>query len=82
MKVSLTKGLDEQQVLDLKGSFTAALQFRKAVIRHIERKINERRKKSSNEDFILEGDFAQRMAWDMGYERAQRDHMELMKGDK
>ena len=78
MKVSLSKGLDEQGQLDLKGSFTASLLFRQAVIRNIRDKINSTRKESNKMKFILEGDFGQKMAYTMGYEKAQEDFIALM----
>ena len=82
MKQSLFKGLDEQGKMDLKGSFLSALLFRKAIIRTLKIKINEQRKKNSSEKFILEGDFAQKMAWNMGYEKAQEEFIAFMKCDE
>ena len=78
MKVSLLKGLDKQGKTDLAVSFKQALVYRRALIRNLTHKINEQRNKSSSEKFILEGDFAVKMAWAMGYEKAQRESIALM----
>lgn len=79
MKVSLFKGLDEQGTMDLKGSFLSALLFRKAIVKVLTNKINDQRIKSRKEKFILEGNYAQKMAWAMGYEQAQEEFIAFMK---
>ena len=38
--------------------------------------------KNNSEKFILEGDYAQKMAWAMGYERAQQEFITLMEGNE
>lgn len=81
MKVSLCKGLDKQGEIDVKVSFKQGLVFRKALVRNLLHKISEQRKKTRSEKFILEGDFAIRMAWNMGYEKAQEEFIALMQSD-
>lgn len=78
MKVSLLKGLDAQGKTDVKVSFKQALVYRKALVRNLWHKISEQRNKSSGEKFLLEGDFAVKMAWAMGYEKAQREFISLL----
>lgn len=79
MKLSLTKGLDEEGASDVKAAFVAGLVFRKAAIRVVEAKIEAKRKKLCSEGIHNEqGDFGLKAADNMGYERAQREFIELL----
>lgn len=76
--LSQLDGLDKGEEEDLKGSFLQALIFRMSIIKVLRNKISNKRKKSNSENFISEGDFAVKMAWTMGYEKAQEEFITLM----
>ena len=79
MKVSLTKGLDKEAAQDVRATFLSSLPFRKACIKNINSKIEAKRKRICSEGIHNEqGDFALKAADNMGYERAQREFIELL----
>ena len=78
MKASLTKGLDKEDAERVKASFLQGLWFRKALVKNLRNKIEAWRKTSRSQTFILEGDFAQRVAWGMGYETAYEELIALL----
>lgn len=78
MKLSLLQNLDKKTSDEIKGAFASALPFRKAVVSNLRNKITQERKKTHKENFFLEGDFAQKMAYSLGYEKAQEEFIALM----
>ncbi len=79
MKQSLYKGLDEQGKVDVKSAFLSCLPFRKQLIKVLNDKIEVKRKKMVKESLHeVEGSWALKMADSMGYERAQREFIELL----
>ena len=78
MKLSLMSGLDEGLEDELKSSFIQAKLYRMQLTASLERKIEASRKESCKKDFILQGDFAQRMADMIGYERGLREMIGLL----
>lgn len=78
LKSTQLSGLSKDEEGDLKGSFLSALIYRKSLAKHLTQKIEAKREKASLESFIVEGDFAVKMAWAMGYEKAQRELLNLI----
>jgi hypothetical protein len=78
MKISLTNGLDEGLEEELKSSFIQGKLFRIQLVASLERKVEAARKDSCKKDFILEGDFSQKMADMIGYERGLREIISLL----
>ena len=79
--LQMLSGLSKEGEVGLKESFLAALVFRKAATSFFSKKIDTIRKKTRSEKFILEGDFGQKMAWNMGYEKAVEDFASLLESD-
>jgi hypothetical protein len=78
MKPSLMNGLEEDMEDELKSSFIQGKLFRMQLVASLERKIESARKESCKKGFILEGDFSQRMADMIGYERGLREMISLL----
>ena len=79
MKQSLYKGLDAQGKADVKSAFLSCLPFRKQLTKVLIDKIEVKRRKMVRENILAEeGSWALKMADSMGYERAQREFIELL----
>ena len=78
MKASLIHGLAKDAQQDVRGAFLAALPFRKQIIKILEHKIDEKRKKMCREETIQTANWDVEMAYYLGYEKAQRELISLM----
>ena len=79
MKTSLSNGLDKEGKVDVRSAFLSCLPFRKQVVKVLKGKIEAKRKKLCKESLHdEEGNWALKMADSMGYERAQREFIQLM----
>ena len=79
MKISLTKGLDEQGAVDVRAAFLSSLPMRKQLISILYDRIESARKNNCKKESYKDiGDWGLKMADSMGYERSQRELIALL----
>lgn len=78
MKTSLHKGLDAQGKKDVDAAYAASLPLRKQLIKILNERIEFERTETCKKGVTNEqGDFAVKMAHNMGYEQATREIIKL-----
>ncbi len=78
MKVSWTKGLDEQQALEVKQEFIAAARLRARMSEIVSDKIENARKEERSKDDLNNPNWAIKQAYMLGMEQAFEEILSIL----